>query len=78
MTSETGQRVLKLLAERFNIKPTDIVLNIPLAQMLPVDSLELVELIVKIEDEFGVNVAEGINMQKDTLASLIDFIEDRQ
>jgi acyl carrier protein len=50
------ERIIKLIAEQFNVDEKDITLETSFKDDLNADSLDLVELIMALEDEFGLEV----------------------
>lgn len=52
------QRIIKLIAEQFNVDEEGITLETSFKDDLNADSLDLVELIMALEDEFGLEVED--------------------
>jgi acyl carrier protein len=52
------ERIIKLIAEQFNVEEDTISLETSFKDDLNADSLDLVELIMALEDEFGLEVED--------------------
>jgi acyl carrier protein len=52
------ERIIKLIAEQFNVDKDSISLETSFKDDLNADSLDLVELIMALEDEFGLEVED--------------------
>lgn len=52
------ERIIKLIAEQFNVDEEGITLETSFKDDLNADSLDLVELIMALEDEFGLEVED--------------------
>ena len=69
------EKIIKLVAEKLNKKVEDIKLDSKLVEDLGADSLDVVELIMSFEDEFGVEIdTEAIGDLK-TIGSVVTYIE---
>lgn len=70
-----NQKVIDLVADHFGVA-TDIVnLDTRFIADLQGDSLDVVELILLVEDKFGVTVTEEMAETLVTVGTLIDFLE---
>ena len=58
MSSSVFERLQKILAEQFEIDEDDITLNSDIVDDLGADSLDLVDLVMSIEDEFEIEVPD--------------------
>ncbi len=75
-------RLKAMIVERLflDIEPTDIADDTPLMQTYDVDSVALFELVVGLEEEFGVAMDE-VDFQIDTFQdvnSIAAFVRDKQ
>ena len=70
--SSVEQRVLILLRERFADQPIDIAPDTRLFELG--DSLERVEAIMEVEDEFELSIPDDTANGFHTLADMIDYI----
>ena len=69
------ERLKKILVEELSLNPDDVTLSAELANDLGVNSLELADLVLTCEEEFGVEFNEN-DMQKFlTVGDVVDFLE---
>ena len=72
------EKVQKALAEQFEVSPDTITLDTNLVDDLGADSLDVVELIMSIEDEFGVSISDEEAANLVTVQSIVDYVEKLQ
>lgn len=72
------EKVQKALAEQFEVSPDTITLDTNLVDDLGADSLDVVELIMSIEDEFGVSISDEEAANLVTVQRIVDFVEKIQ
>ncbi|NLY20979.1 MAG: acyl carrier protein [Tissierellia bacterium] len=70
------ERVLEIIAEEFNVEVDDLNKNINFKDDLNADSIELLELVLALEDEFNVEISEDDVMEIATIGDVFEFIED--
>ena len=68
------QRVKKVVAEQLNINEADIKNESAFIDDLGADSLDTVELVMALEDEFGVEIPDDQQEKLRTVQNAIDFI----
>ena len=68
------EKVRKLIATELNIKEEEIKLESDLIQDLGADSLDAVELIMAIEDEFDVQVSDEEAQNIRTVKDIVDYL----
>ena len=72
------EKVQKALAEQFEVSPDTITLYTNLVDDLGADSLDVVELIMSIEDEFGVSISDEEAANLVTVQRIVDYVEKLQ
>lgn len=72
------EKVQRALAEQFEVSPDTITLDTNLIDDLGADSLDVVELIMSIEDEFGVSISDEDAANLITVQKIVDFVEKLQ
>ena len=72
------EKVQKALAEQFEVSPDTITLDTNLVDDLGADSLDVVELIMSIEDEFGVSISDEEAATLVTVQRIVDYVEKIQ
>ena len=72
------EKVQKLLAEALNIDdPAKITLQSNIVQDLGADSLDMVELLMSLEDNFGITVPDEAANDLVTVGSIVKYIESQ-
>ena len=64
------------LAKQFELDPESITLDTNLIDDLGADSLDVVELIMSLEDEFGVTISDEDAAQLYTVGRIVDYLEN--
>ena len=69
-------RILRIIAEQFNIDKDELKEDMNFQDDLNADSIELVELVMTIEEEFETEVSEEDLERLKTIGDVIDYVED--
>lgn len=69
------EKVLELISEQFNIPVEEIDEDTSFSDDLNADSIQLMELIMNIEDEFDVELNEEDIISIETIGDVIDYID---
>ena len=72
------EKVREALAQQFELDPETITLDTNLIDDLGADSLDVVELIMNIEDEFGVSISDEEATNLYTVQKIVEFLEKLQ
>lgn len=72
------EKVKSILAEQFDVEEDKITAETDLQEDLGADSLDVVDLLMSIEDEFEVEVPDEEIENIKTVGSLVDYIEKNQ
>ena len=67
----------RILAEEFDVDPEEITTETNFYDDLSADSLDMVEMVMDMEEELGVDFEMEGEMKLETLGDLADFIEDK-
>ena len=78
MSSSVFERLQKILAEQFEIDEDDITLNSDIVDDLGADSLDTVELVMALEDEFEIEVPDEAIEEIKTVDDAVKYIEDHE
>lgn len=70
------ERILEIIAEQFNMDVNELDEDMNFQEDLNADSIELVELVMTIEEEFETEVSEEDLEKLKTIGDVIDFVED--
>lgn len=71
-------RILELIAEQFNMDVEDLNDDMSFEDDLNADSIELVELVMSIEDEFDLELDDEKLESLKTIGDVIDYIEEQE
>ena len=69
------EKVKKALSEQLEVDPGTITRETDIIGDLGVDSLDMVELIMSLEDEFGLAVTDESAYEYKTVGDIVDFLE---
>ena len=72
------EKIQAILAEKFEISADSICAETNIVDDLGADSLDVVELIMSVEDEFGISVPDEDAAELTTVAKLIEYVEANQ
>lgn len=69
------EKVSNILAEQFDIDESEITMDTDLVNGLNADSLDFVDLIMSLEDEFSVEFPEDQTDSFKTVGDVVNYIE---
>lgn len=69
------EKVKSVLAQQFELDPESITMDTNLIDDLGADSLDVVELIMSLEDEFGIAISDNDAAQLYTVGRIVDYLE---
>lgn len=72
------EKVKSVLAQQFVLDPESITMDTNLIDDLGADSLDVVELIMSLEDEFGIAISDNDAAQLYTVGRIVDYLEKLQ
>ena len=72
------EKVKSVLAQQFELDPESITMDTNLIDDLGADSLDVVELIMSLEDEFGIAISDNDPAQLYTVGRIVDYLEKLQ
>lgn len=73
----TFDKVKKLLAEQLNIDESKITENSKVIDELGADSLDVVEMLMTLEDEFNVTVSDEESVNLKTVGDIVKLIDSK-
>ena len=71
----TFDKVKKLLAEQLNIAPEKVAMTSKVIDDLGADSLDVVEMLMTLEDEFNVTVSDEESVNLKTVGDIVKLID---
>ncbi|NLY09925.1 MAG: acyl carrier protein [Tissierellia bacterium] len=69
------QRVIEIIAEQFQMDPKELSLSMTFKEDLDADSIELVELIMTLEEEFNIEVEDDQLEKIKTIGDVVEQLE---
>ena len=69
------EKIQEALADQFNVDPSTITKETDIINDLGADSLDLVELIMALEDEYGVTITDESVYEHKTVGDITTFLE---
>jgi len=69
------ERIKEALVAQFELDPDTITRDTDVMNDLGADSLDLIELIMTLEEEYGVSVTDESVYERKTVGEIADFIE---
>ncbi|MBR0134434.1 acyl carrier protein [Candidatus Saccharibacteria bacterium] len=75
---QVKNKVIDIIAETLDVDKKDITLKTNLIKDLDIESLDLVDLVGAFEEEFGVEIADKDIKDIQTVADIVEYIEDHE
>lgn len=69
------EKISEIIADKMDIDASDIAMESSF-ESLKIDSLDMVEIVMDIEEEFDISIEEAENLK--TVADLVNFIEENK
>lgn len=76
--SEILNKIRDVVADKLDADPSDITEDASFVDDLGADSLDVVELIMGLEDEFGIEISDEEAENIRTVGDAVEFIQDKQ
>lgn len=72
-----SERVIDIVAEQLGVEKDKITPETSFVNDLGADSLDTVELVMELEEEFDINIPDDVAEKIQTVGQAIDFIEKK-
>ena len=73
--SEVFDRVKKIVVERLGVNEAEVTLEASFKETLGADSLDVVELVMELEDEFEIEISDEDAEKIATVGDIINYIK---
>lgn len=70
------EKVKQLICDQLGKSPDKITMETKIVEDLGADSLDVVELLMSLEDEFGLSLPDEVAMQMKTVADIVNYIDE--
>lgn len=77
MATMTYERLKKIIVEQLGVDDEEVTLTASFVEDLNADSLDLVELIMSLEEEFGIEIGDEEAEHIVTVQDAVDYIDER-
>ena len=75
---EVFERVKEVLTEQLGIDENEVTEEASFTEDLDADSLDLVELIMELEDQFGIKILDEDAQKIQTVGQAVDYVSSHQ
>ena len=72
------EKVVQILAEQLSVDPDKITMDSMVEEDLDADSLDAIDIVMSIEDEFGIEVPDEAITDMKSVGDIVNFIENNQ
>jgi acyl carrier protein len=77
VTAETYERLKKIVVEQLGVEEDQVTPEASFVDDLNADSLDLVELIMSLEEEFGAEISDEDAEKIRTVQDAVEYVEER-
>lgn len=78
MSEEVFEKVKKIVAEQLSVEESEVKPEASFADDLGADSLDTVELVMALEEEFGIEIPDEAAENIATVQAAVDFIKEQK
>jgi acyl carrier protein len=77
MTADTFEKIRDVIVDLLEVEPERVTRDARFREDLEADSLDLVELIMEFEEQFGSTISDEEAQQLTTVGQVVDYVEQR-
>ena len=74
--SEIKEKVVSIIVDKLGVDPSEVVETANFTQDLGADSLDIVELIMALEEEFDLQIPDGEAEKITTVGDVVEYIKN--
>jgi acyl carrier protein len=78
MSDNIEEKVKKLIVEKLNVDPEKVTPTAKFAEDLGADSLDTVELVMELEEEFSIEVPDEAAEKLTSVSAVVEYIKANQ
>ena len=78
MRNMTSEKIIGYVSEQFGVDKDSLSRDTSFVDDLNADSLDVVELIMSLEDMFGISISDDDASQLDTVRRIVEYLEKLQ
>ena len=75
---DTFEKIRALLAEQLDLDPAKITMDSDIMSDFEADSLDIVDMVMTLEDEFGIEVPDDAIENLRTVGDVVNFVDSHQ
>lgn len=72
------ENICALLAEKFDVDVNTLSMDTKIKEDLKADSLDIVELMMDLEDNYGITIEDEEAMKMSTIGDIVKYIEENK
>ncbi|MBS6546546.1 MAG: acyl carrier protein [Clostridiaceae bacterium] len=72
------EKICELLADKFDADASAMTMETSIKDDLNADSLDVVELMMDLEDNFGIKISDEEAMKLSTIGDIVKYIDEHQ
>lgn len=76
--NELQDKIIKMIASKLSKKVENVSLQSRLVEDLGADSLDIVELLMMLEDEYGITIPDQDAMKLSTIGDIVIFMQNQK
>ncbi|WP_413165985.1 acyl carrier protein [Capilliphycus salinus ALCB114379] len=77
MSDSTFEKVQKIVADQLGVEEKDVTPQANFVNDLGADSLDTVELVMALEEEFGIEIPDDAAEKIETVQAAVDYIDNK-
>ncbi len=75
--TDVGQKVRAIIAEQLGVKPEEVTDSASFVDDLGADSLDTVELVMALEEEFGIEIPDEDAEKMTSVGEAVKYVEEK-